>query len=53
MSGELDKAKGEIKRAVGELNDDKQTKREGTIDKLSGKAKRAIDSIKRTLGRNR
>jgi uncharacterized protein YjbJ (UPF0337 family) len=38
-----DEAKGRAKRAVGELTDDEQLKREGKVDKASGSAKRAVD----------
>ena len=39
----MDEAKGRAKRAAGELTGDEEMKREGTIDKASGKAKDAID----------
>ena len=39
MAGGLDKAKGRVKKAVGELTDNKDLKREGDIDKVSGKVK--------------
>ena len=38
-----DEAKGRVKEAVGDLTDDKDMKREGKVDKASGKAKDAID----------
>jgi uncharacterized protein YjbJ (UPF0337 family) len=41
--GNADEAKGRAKRAAGELTDDDQLKREGAIDKTTGKAKDAID----------
>ena len=40
--GNVDEAKGRAKRAAGELTDDDQLKREGAIDKTTGKAKDAI-----------
>ena len=45
MAGETDQAKGRIKKAVGELTDDKDLKREGDIDKASGKVKEATEKI--------
>jgi uncharacterized protein YjbJ (UPF0337 family) len=38
-----DETKGRAKRAVGELTDDEQLKREGTVDKAAGKVKDAVD----------
>jgi uncharacterized protein YjbJ (UPF0337 family) len=43
MSNNIDDAKGRAKRAAGELTDNKNLKREGTIDKTAGKGKEAID----------
>ena len=39
----IDEAKGRAKRAAGELTGDESMKREGTVDKVAGKAKDAID----------
>lgn len=60
MSGTTDKAKGRVKKAAGELTDDKDLKREGKLDELAGKAKDtakdavdkakdAVDSVKDKL----
>ena len=38
-----DEMKGRIKEAAGDLTDDKDLQREGTIDKASDKAKDALD----------
>ena len=38
-----DEVKGRVKEAVGDLTDDKDLKREGKVDKASGKAKDKID----------
>jgi uncharacterized protein YjbJ (UPF0337 family) len=43
MTGNMDEAKGRAKRAAGELTDDEELKREGTVDKAAGKAKEAVD----------
>ena len=45
--GELiDKAKGKIKQAVGDLTGNKELKREGQRDELAGKVEGAIDDAK-------
>jgi len=49
MAGEIDKAKGRIKKAVGELTDNDKMKTEGTIDKISGSVKSGVDKVKKTL----
>jgi len=38
-----DEAIGRVKRAAGELTDDDKLKREGTVDKAAGAAKRTVD----------
>ena len=38
-----DEAKGRIKEAAGDLTDDKDLKREGKVDKASGKAKDVVN----------
>ena len=43
MAKNMDEAKGRAKRAAGELSDDDNLKREGTIDKAAGKAKDSVD----------
>ena len=43
MAGNIDEAKGRAKRAVGELTDDEDLKREGTVDKAAAEAKEAVD----------
>jgi uncharacterized protein YjbJ (UPF0337 family) len=52
-----DEVKGRVKRAAGELTDDERLKREGTIDKAAGKAKRAVEEAaektREISGRNR
>lgn len=46
MSGELDKAKGKVKQAAGDVTDDRDLKNEGKVDEASGKAKGALDEVK-------
>jgi uncharacterized protein YjbJ (UPF0337 family) len=44
MAG-IDEAKGRGKRAVSEMTGDDELKREGTIDKATGKAKHSADKV--------
>ena len=50
MSGDVDKAKGHVKQAVGELTDDDELEREGKIDELAGRAKDVADKAKDAIG---
>jgi uncharacterized protein YjbJ (UPF0337 family) len=43
MPENIDELKGRAKRAGGELTDNEDLKREGSIDKATGKAKELID----------
>lgn len=45
MAGETDKAKGRVKKAVGELTNDEELKREGDIDEASGKVKEGVEKV--------
>lgn len=49
MAGEMDKAKGRVKKAVAELTGDRKMKREGIIDKISGNVKSGVDKVKKVL----
>jgi uncharacterized protein YjbJ (UPF0337 family) len=53
MGGTVDKAKGRVKEAAGDLTDDKQLKREGKLDRMAGNVKDAvegaIDTVKDAL----
>ena len=49
MAGTLDKAKGRIKQAAGDLTDDPTLKREGKIDELAGKVKDGVESAVDTV----
>ena len=44
MTG-IDEAQGRAKRAAGELTGDDELKREGTIDKATGKAKDGVEKV--------
>jgi uncharacterized protein YjbJ (UPF0337 family) len=43
--GSVDKAKGNVKQAAGDLTDDDSLKNEGKVDEASGKAKSAISKV--------
>lgn len=51
-----DEVKGRLKEAAGDLKDDKDLKREGKIDRATGKTKekvdQAADTLKDTVGNN-
>ena len=49
MAGEADEAKGRIKEAAGDLTGDDDLKNEGKADKVGGKVKDAVDSVKDKL----
>ena len=49
MAGEADEAKGRIKEAAGDLTGDADLKNEGKADKVGGKVKDAVDSVKDKL----
>ena len=57
MTSNIDEIKGRAKRAGGELTDNDDLKREGSVDKAAGKAKdlvdKAADKAKDTLGGDR
>jgi len=42
-SGDVDKVKGRIKKAVGELVDDPALRREGQRDEAAGTVKKAVE----------
>jgi uncharacterized protein YjbJ (UPF0337 family) len=42
----LDKAKGRVKQAAGDLTDDDRLKNEGKSDELAGKVKGAVDTMR-------
>ncbi len=46
MGENLDKAKGRVKQAAGDLVDDDQLKKEGKLDELGGKVKGAVEDLK-------
>jgi len=49
MSGEIDEAKGKVKKAAGDLTGDREMKREGQVDEGAGKVKGAVDKVKDKL----
>ncbi len=54
--GTIDKAKGHVKEAAGDLSGDQSLKNEGKVDKTSGKVKNAVgdtaDKIKDAVNPN-
>ena len=42
----IDKAKGKIKQAVGDLTGNKELKREGENDEIKGKLEGAVNDVK-------
>ena len=42
----IDKTKGKIKQAVGDLTSNKELKQEGERDELKGKVKGAVEDVK-------
>jgi uncharacterized protein YjbJ (UPF0337 family) len=57
MGDQMDKAKGRVKQAAGDLTDDDDLKREGKADELAGKAKDkvgdVVDSVKDRFDKDR
>jgi len=49
VSSNSDEIKGKIKQAAGDLTDDRELHREGTIDSAAGKAKNLIDKLRNRL----
>lgn len=46
MGENLDKAKGRVKQAAGDLTDNERLKTEGTVDELAGKVKGVAESLR-------
>lgn len=46
MGKEVDKAKGKIKQAVGDLTGNKDLKKQGKADERAGKAKGVVADVK-------
>ena len=55
VEGKMDKGKGRVKEAVGDLTDNKSLKNEGRADKAGGsvkeKAGQAADKVEETVDR--
>jgi uncharacterized protein YjbJ (UPF0337 family) len=55
VEGKMDKGKGRVKEAVGDLTDNKSLKRKGRADQAGGKAKEkvrdAADKVEDTVDR--
>lgn len=51
MAGEVDKIKGKVKQAAGDLTKDERLKTEGEVDELRGNVKETIDNAADNLKR--
>ncbi len=49
MNGQIDKVKGRVKQAVGDLTNNKRLKTEGKLDEIRGTVKNNIDKAAKTL----
>ena len=49
MGEMIDKAKGKIKQAVGDLTGNKKLQREGKLDELKGKAEGVVEDVKHAI----
>jgi len=50
MGENVDKAKGHVKEAVGDLTDDERLEREGKLDQMSGEVKGRAEDAKDKVG---
>ncbi len=46
---EIDKAKGKIKQAAGDLTGDDDLRRSGKVDEAAGKVKEVVDKVKKAI----
>ena len=55
VEGKVDKGKGRVKEAVGDLTDDDSLKKEGRADRVGGSVKEktgeAVDKVEETVDR--
>jgi uncharacterized protein YjbJ (UPF0337 family) len=51
MGEMIDKSKGKVKQAVGDLTGNKKLKQEGERDELKGRAEGLVKDVKRTIKR--
>lgn len=49
VEGAMDKAKGAVKKTVGDVTGDEKLQAEGKLDKAKGKAKSTAGSVKDTI----
>ena len=49
MNGQMDKVKGRVKQAAGDLTNNKRLKAEGKTDEIRGTVKNNIDKVAETL----
>jgi uncharacterized protein YjbJ (UPF0337 family) len=53
MDAKLNKAKGKLKEKTGRATGNKKLVREGHLDQAKGKAKEALDQLKKAAGNRR
>lgn len=46
IEGAMDKAKGSVKKAIGDITGDEKLKAEGEMDKAKGSAKSTVGGVK-------
>ena len=49
MGTNIDKTKGKIKQAIGDLTENENLKREGRRDEIKGKVTGALDEVKKAV----
>ncbi len=53
LMSNVDRVKGKVKEAVGNLTGDKKLEREGKLDQAAGKVKKAVDKVKGAIKGNK
>jgi uncharacterized protein YjbJ (UPF0337 family) len=51
MGGKIDKAKGRVKKATGDLTENQSLKEKGHVDKAKGKTKSGVDKAAKKVKR--
>lgn len=50
LDGKLDRAKGEVKQAIGDATNDERLHDEGVVDETSGKVQEGFGKARRKVG---
>ena len=50
LDGKLDRAKGEVKQAIGHATDNERLHDEGVVDEASGKVQEGFGTARRKIG---